>query len=309
MFKNSSPQFGYIFIALCCISNAISFVFIAHINKSYDEMLSIVMVFSYATLLFNLFNFKCLGSLYRNLSKNYMAALLMNVATLFNWVGSFLSLSYIDPATAICINLSTVAITTFFIWIPFNKIQQNKHLLLAILLIIGSMILIINQHASTVMHSNLKAIALGVGYSVASGIAGGFVGIYSEKLSKSGFSVSQILATRFYLLIIVCGIILAFTAAHEVIAIDWKFYFLSSIIIVFFPLVMYQAAIKALGSLIVSIVEPFTPVITYFIQISVGGYQLNWLTVLLLLIASGSVIWLIRLEQNLAAQRQALLTE
>jgi hypothetical protein len=62
----------------------------------------------------------------------------MNVTTLFNWIGTFLSLNYIDPATALCINLAVVAITTFFILIPLNKIHENKRLLLSIFLIIVS---------------------------------------------------------------------------------------------------------------------------------------------------------------------------
>jgi drug/metabolite transporter (DMT)-like permease len=200
----------------------------------------------------------------------------MNIATLFNWLGSFLSLNYIDPATALCINLAMGPITTFFVLTPFKKIKENKNILFAILSVIVGMLLIIRQQWSATVYQSTQHIYLGIICSVLGGIAGGFVGICSEKISKAGFSVRQILATRFYLLILVCAITLFFTVKNNLFAeIDWKFYLFSSLLIVMLPLVMYQQAIKALGSLMVSLFIPFAPIYAYFIQIMVGGYQLN----------------------------------
>ncbi|MCD6047065.1 MAG: EamA/RhaT family transporter [Gammaproteobacteria bacterium] len=269
-------------------------------------MLNIVMVFSYATLIFNLLSVKNIGTLYSNANKNFKLLFLMNIATLFNWLGSFLSLNYIDPATALCINLSMGPITTFFVLTPLRKIEENKHILFAIFFVLIGMLLIIKQQWNTSAYESTKHIYLGVLFSVLGGIAGGFVGICSERISKAGFSVKHILATRFYLLILVCGIALFFTTKGNVFSdIDWKFYLFSSLIIVMFPLVMYQTAIKALGSLIVSLFIPFAPIFAYFLQIMVGSYRFNFFTAILLLLVCCGVIWFARLRQRLAIAKNS----
>jgi drug/metabolite transporter (DMT)-like permease len=299
MFKKTFSEFGYLYILLYCLANAISFVFISHINKTHNDLLNIVMIFSYATLLFNFINVKKLDNLYGAVKKNYALIFFMNVATLFNWIGSFFSLNYIDPATALCINLSMGPITTFFILTPFKKIKENGHLIFAIILIILGMILITKQHTTAPVYHGTSNVLLGVMFSVIGGIAGGFVGICSQKITLSGFSLSQVLATRFYLLVTVCAILLFFYGKVSVADIDWKFYLLSSLLIVIFPLVMYQAAIKSLGPMIVSIFIPFAPILAYFLQVLVGGYPFNLITILLLIMISASVIWLARLRQGL----------
>ncbi|TAK76075.1 MAG: DMT family transporter [Gammaproteobacteria bacterium] len=299
MSRASNYNIGYVSIFLCCVANAVSLVFISNLNKTHDQMLSIFMTFGYATLLFNLFNFKKIPSLYFSVAKNFKLLLKMNIVTLFNWLSSFLALSYIDPATAICVILGVVSVTIFVMSIPRRKAAENKHLAMCVFLILISMALIIKQYTSmNTLHANSNMAIVGITCCIISGVSGAFIGVSSESMGQAGFSVSQILATRFYLLVIVSGTIFFFSKSHASLVIDWKYYLLASLLIVFFPLIMYQTAIRTLGTLMVSLLEPFTPVITYFLQVLTGGYQFNLLTVILLAIASGSIIWLARAEQN-----------
>lgn len=304
MYKNSNSTLGYVSIFLCCLTSAISFVFISHLNKTHNQMISIAITFSYAAILFNLFNIKNIINLYSSVAKNFKLIFNMNVVTLFNWLSSFICLNYLDPATAICINLSVLTVTLFFILTPLDKMKENKHLVFSILLIVTSMTLIIKQHVSTASHADIKTIILGLAWCVLGGVTGAFIGIHSEGMGKAGFSVTQILATRFYLLIMISIIGFFFVPHSMPVVIDWKYYLLASLIIVIFPLVMYQTAIKTLGALIVSLIEPFTPVITYLFQILVGDYQFNLLTVILLIISSSAIIWFVRIEQNIARTKK-----
>ena len=304
--KDSNHTLGYISIFLCCLTSAVSFVFISHLNKTHDQMISIALTFSYAAILFNLCNLKKIISLYSSVAKNFKLLFRMNVMTLLNWVSSFMALNYLDPATAFCIILSVVSITLFIIFTPLNKIKDNKHLVFSILLIMISMALIIKQSVDTTLLTDTKVIMFGVAWCVLGGITGGLIGTSSEGMGKAGFSITQILATRFYLLIIVSAIAFFIIPHTTPVVIDWKYYLLSSLVIVIFPLVMYQTAIKSLGSLVVSLLEPFTPVITYLLQISVGDYKFNIFTIILLLISSGAVIWFVRIEQKIAREKRLL---
>jgi drug/metabolite transporter (DMT)-like permease len=118
-------------------------------------------------------------------------------------------------------------------------------------------------------------------------------------MGKINITATQILATRFYLLVIASTVAFLFMHHTAPIVIDWKYYFLSSLIVVFFPLLMYQLAVVKLGSIIVSFLEPLTPVLTYFLQVLIGDYRFNIITVLLLLMSSGAVIMFVGIEQNI----------
>jgi drug/metabolite transporter (DMT)-like permease len=300
--RTDNPVIGYFSIFMCCLATAISFVFIANLNKTHNQMLSIAITFGYATLLFNLINFKKIFHLYTLVGKNIKLLSKMNLLTLVNWLSSFMTLNYIDPATAICIILSIVTITLFFVYTPLNQIKNNKHLVCSILLILMSMSLIIKHHVSS--FETVRASILGFSWCVLGGISGAFIGTHSERMGKAGFSVTQILATRFYLLILLGIIGFYFMADGSPVVIDWKYYLLASLVVVIFPLLMYQTAIRSLGALIVSLLEPFTPVFTYFLQVMVADYQFNWMTVMLLVISSLAIVWFVKIEQNIAAKRK-----
>lgn len=291
---------GYIYIFLCCITNAVSFVFMSHLNKTHNEMLSIFMTFGYAILIFNLFNIKNIRKIYRLVFQNKIMLLRMNIITLLNWLSTFMILRYFDPATAFCLIIGVLTVTVFFISTPLNQLKRNKHLGASVLLVLVSMALVIYQYY---LHRDLstlqtKNMLFGIAWCLLCGITGAFIGFSSEAMGKVSFSITQILATRFYFLALFGGIAILLTH-QEAIHIDWGYYLLSSVIIVFFPLLMFQAAIRELGTMLVSLLEPFSPVFTYILQVAVGDYQFHMGTILILLLLSAAIVWFVRIEQNI----------
>lgn len=303
MKKTKNFYLGYGYILFCCFANAISFVFISRLNKTHNEMLSIFMTFGYAIIIFNVINFKNIRKIYTSVFQNKKILLRMNIVTLFNWLSTFMSLRYLDPATALCLNLGILSVTIFFISTSLQKFKENKHLGLSVLLVLFTLGLIIRQHI--VLSSgdeHLHNLLLGFAWCALGGVTGAFIGMCSEAMGKVGFSVTQILATRFYLLTIVGGV--AFLFVHQApIVIDWKYYFLSSLVIVFFPLLMYQAAIRELGTLLVSLLEPFSPVLTYILQVLVGDNRFDIPMVGLLSFSCLAIVWFVRIEQNIQRKK------
>ncbi len=300
--SNIKPKAGYICILLTCFANAASFVFISHLTRNTNALLSIFMIFSYALIIFNAIQFKKLPKLYSTVFANKKTLLQMNAATLVNWFSTFMSLRYLDPATALCINLGILSITIFLISTPLNQLKANKHLGFSVLLVLLSLGLIIRQYMQnfpiTTTSSNL---GLGLLWCTIGGISGACIGLASEAMGKAQFTVTGILATRFYLLIIVSGASLLFFHPTPLTlqSIDWKYYLLSSVIIVFIPLLMYQIAIRELGTMIVSLIEPFSPVLTYILQVSIGYDRFNLLTLLLLALTCAAVVWFVRVEHQM----------
>jgi drug/metabolite transporter (DMT)-like permease len=299
--QNTKPKAGYICILLTCFANAVSFVFISHLTRNTNAFLSIFMTFSYALIIFNAIQFKKLAKLYSTVFANKKVLLQMNVVTLVNWLSTFMSLRYLDPATALCINLGILSITIFLISTPMKQLKANKHLGASVLLVVLSLGLIVRQYMQNFSIINPSSnLGLGLLWCTIGGISGASIGLASEAMGKAGFTVTGILATRFYLLILASGMSLLFfhpTAIMQ--GMDWKYYLLSAIIIVFIPLLMYQIAIRELGTMIVSLLEPFSPVLTYILQISLGYGRFNPLTLTLLVFACAAVVWFVRVEHQM----------
>ena len=300
--SNAKPKAGYICILLTCFANAVSFVFISHLTRNTNAFLSIFMTFSYALIIFNAIQFKKLAKLYSAVFANKKVLLQMNVATLVNWFSTFMALRYLDPATTLCITLGVLSITIFLISTPLNQFKANKHLGISVLLVLLSLGLIIRQYLQNFPISNHSShLGLGLFWCIIDGISGACIGLASEAMGKAKFTVTGILATRFYLLIIVSGVALLFfhPATLTLQGIDWKYYLLSSVVIVFIPLLMYQIAIRELGTMIVSLLEPFSPVLTYILQISIGYGRFNPLTLTFLALACAAVVWFVRVEHQM----------
>ena len=265
-------------------------------------MLSIFMTFAYATIIFNVINFKNLRYIYTLVFLNKKVLLQMNLVTLFNWLSTFMALRYLDPATTLCLILGILSVTIFLISTSFHKFISNKHLCFSVLLVLFSMVLVIRQNIALNPEENhFHNIMLGLAWCILGGVMGAFIGTSSEAMGKVGFSVTQILATRFYLLTLVGGVVFLFMN-HGSIVIDWKYYLLSSLLIVFFPLLMYQTAIRELGTLLVSLLEPFSPVLAYILQVVIGAYRFNVIMICLLLLSCLAIVWFVRIEQ--AIQRK-----
>lgn len=303
MNKTKNFNLGYACIFLCCFATAISLVFISHMNITHNIMLSIFMTFAYATLIFNAINFRNILYIYTLVFQNKKVLLQMNLVTLFNWLSTFMALRYLDPATALCLILGILSVTIFFISTPIYQFKSNKHLCCSVLLVLFSLGLIVRQHV--VFNSgeeHLHNMLLGLAWCTLGGVMGAFIGMSSEAMGKVGFSVTQILATRFYLLTFVAGLVFLFMN-HGPIVIDWKYYLLSSLVIVFFPLLMYQTAVRELGTLLVSLLEPFSPVLAYVLQVVIGDYRFNITMISLLLFSCLAIIWFVRIEQNIQIKK------
>lgn len=305
---NPKNHSGYFFIFITCLSSAASFVFISHLSRNSDPFTGIFLTFLYASLFFLLLNIKNIKKLVSLSKSNLKPLFLLNLATCLSWLGTFLALKYIDPATKICIGFGLIAITNYFIFTPLGSIKKHKRRLMIVFLILASMILIISQNPLISSRSNIEILMLGIAWSIVGGISGGFIGINAEKIAHAGFKATQVLATRFLLLIIVSGIFLAFSKPLQTSTFEWAYYPLSSIVVVFLPLLTYQLAIKSLGALLVALIEPFTPIITYFLQISFMHYSFNPIFLLLLILSSTSVLLLLRSERknNLAVNKHEL---
>lgn len=148
--------------------------------------------------------------------------------------------------------------------------------ILSIITVIFSMLIICYENLGNLNNINVGiSFLIGICISIWGGIFGAAIGTYSEKLYLNKFVVNEILAIRFYFLII-SGVLIAILGHDFEINIQTiKLFSFSAVFIVILPLVIYQKAIQHLGSLTVSMLIPFTPILAYFMQLGLHKYRFN----------------------------------
>ena len=276
---------GYIYIVFYCLFNAFSFVFISVVGNTHGQAQSIVYVFTLGLLLFNLLNISNLKILYTKTIEYFRPVIGLNVTTAISWAASFYALKFIDPATMLCIAMATIPITTFFIMTPLEAYKSSITTILSIGFVVISMLLIIHENINYSGAKNASFIfSVGVLISIIGGVFGAAIGTYSEQLHKAKFNVKEILAIRFYFLILFGLIVAIATHRFQFNFQTLKLFSLSTVIIVILPLVIYQKAIQHLGSLTVSILIPFTPILAYFMQLVLHQYQFHIGTLMAILL-------------------------
>jgi len=302
---------GYMYVLFYCVFNAYSFVFISTLGDTHAQSLSIVTIFSLGLLLFNLLNIMKLGTLYKKLSRNLFPVVGINITSAASWLACFYALRFIDPASMLCIAMAIIPLTTLFMSTPLRLYKNNLPIIFSIVVVIFSMAIIINQNILNLgSHSSGFYFFIGVIISIVGGIFGGAIGIYSERLHKANFTVSEILAVRFYFLIIVAVAVALFS--HSFNAMHWsdlKIYSFSAVIVIILPLVIYQKAISHLGSMVVSVLIPFTPILAYFMQLMIRQYPFHLGVLLSILLCSLTICALNIMRHRQQRQKKVSLSE
>lgn len=279
---------GYLYLLLDCVLGAYAFVFFKELTGSHETASITLFTFVISVLFFHAVNMHRLRAMYRKVGLGYKNVVYLNIITMVRWLTSFYGLTYIDSATMLCIDMGMIPIAHFFAVTSPKDYKKHMSVLLSILFVLLSMGLIIHQNLVTFdTISSYQNFCIGVFLAMIAGITGAYVGMFSEKLQKGGFAVSEILGTRFYLLLLATLGIAVWTdeLSHIELA-DFKDYGLAALFIVIIPLFVYQKAIVHLGAFTVATYLPLTPIMAYFIELYKGKYDFERSTFIALMICS-----------------------
>ncbi len=148
-----------------------------------------------------------------------------------------------------------------------DKFTKNKSItklqLISLSLLILSMVLILSfYHGRPLMlFGVLLAVICGIafyGYSLTSMLL----------LEKGNLSSSEILATRFWVILFIVVIFMPKTELYRLTILQIVSYLLAGFFIMIIPIYNYQQSLKKIGAIKTSIVLCFTPVVTYILFVS-----------------------------------------
>lgn len=192
----------------------------------------------------------------------------LNVASSVSWIGYYYALRYIEPAIVSalmgCVGPMFIVIKNFL----STKVWEKKSFFVATGMLLGTILLVWSSFSS----SGLEKISL---ISIAIGLLSAFIGglgqvmttLSTKGLAAQGWNASQIMAHRFYLLVLIVGMlawhndVLLVNNTNNVLPIT-----LISIVGVLIPLWVLQKGIILSSPLTVSVLLSFSPLITLFFQ-------------------------------------------
>lgn len=267
LFCLDSVMTGYLYITAFCLSIALSNVWIKHAD--YDNSLLIFSSSLLNFLFYFLLHIKRLPSWREKVVTHLPNVALVNIATALAWISSNIyALPYIDPATQLCISLGTIPIASFFLFTPLKNYRESGFSMVALLATLISMGLIAYENIRRTGKPDQYMIG-GV-TAIIGGLGTTFVGHFSEKLNKANFSASEVIFSRFPLLLFI-SFLLAIkrgTLVQLKLA-DLKVLLASSFLVSLLTTFFYQSSIKKLGAFKASMFIPLSPICAYFMQMCI----------------------------------------
>ncbi|PMK67067.1 hypothetical protein BCT93_22765 [Vibrio lentus] len=216
-------------------------------------------------------------------SLSYIWVPAINITSLVSWLGYFFALKYIEPAIVsaitgaagplIVILWFTITTRTFFL----GKGIVATGIFLGAIFLFGS----IYVNKSGITYTNTDDIMIGFASAVTSGIGLVATNAISKHMSNNGWTPSRIMANRFYLSVIVGGIItvntsaLGFGSLNEGMVVVF-----ASFLGMLLPLWLLQKAIAFTPVFNISVLLSVGPIVTMSFQ--VFDSRISWSSMTLL---------------------------
>jgi len=192
----------------------------------------------------------------------------LNLSSFISWALMIYPLAYLDPTIVATIILGINPIATAIIGRVFLKQRPPIQLVLISLGLAFVMLLLIQHTLDEYRANSLPEMNIGLSLAacVLSGLGTCCNNLFTKKLMGSGFSIPDLMCSRFFLTIVLSGLIALQSGPLDLNTEMIGPILLTTIFLVIIPLLLLQISLRILDPLRVSIVSPFMPVLVVGIQ-------------------------------------------
>ncbi len=278
---------------LYVIVGAAQEVYLGNWFQSVDPILVLFISFFLTAAFFIAINIGNLNSLMRKVHKYWQWIVLINLSTTVGWVGFFLALKTLEPAVVSTLSFAIGPLLTLFFWqitgIGFRPTKAE--VLTSIGVATGLCILVYvslsGQSGIGDVQSGMR-LALLYGFLSGVGVAGNT--IFSKQLSRVGFSTTEVLSSRFVLLVVTAGLFAPVQLSSHIDGLFLLKVFVITILTIVGPVFLLQRGIEKTKPLLVSVLLSSMPVATYFFQILDSRIEMSPYTLVGILLTITSII-------------------
>jgi len=284
---------GYIAAHGWCLITAFSMLLTSEVSQRLSPFIVCFFTFSLATAVFLIYNVVNLGALWGRIQGKRVIgpALGINVSSFVSWGLMIYPLTYLQPTLVATLILGVNPISTAVITRIFFKQKSPGKLVgtsLALFIVIVFLSFRTLRGESNIPDTPYLQVVLSLLCCYMSGIAASVNNILAKRIMMNDFGIIDVMCMRFYLTIIISGII-GFST-HQVALNQYLVFsiFLTTLTFVIIPLVLLQIALKKLDPLRVAIISPLMPVLVVLMQLYGNVNALSQTT-----ISATVAIWLL----------------
>ena len=292
---------GYLAVLGYCIITAYYTLAIHSITQETDPYLLTLLMFLICLILFSAINLFSIKKILTKARRDLKNLFFINILTAINWIAVMWSLKYINPTPFIAIFMAFLPIFTFIISL-FIKKSFNKKEFLFVLILLFSIIFFI--HLNPIYKTNHFAVK-GALLCLLSTLVGAFYLIISEKFQhNTELSTSQLLAVRFYLLVVITAYLTlhwgdgATTISEQLRQINYLQIITLSVLTTALPLYLLQQGIYSIGSAKVSYIIPATIIFTYILELAYKIVAPNFLQIVTLCVLTLVIVYLKKIKRH-----------
>lgn len=277
---------GVTLVAAFMLLSTLKEVYVGHVEQSLSPFPLIFICFTFASVFFVLlYKIRGYSSLLKNIKTAWRDVLMLNLTTMLSWIGPFYALQYIEPSIENSINTAIGPIFTILV----NSVARKQHKALltewlasfSIFILLIYLVTISLLGRSSVGHLTPMHLIIGVLGCVIGGISIAGNTIFSKRLSEQGMKTEFVMATRFYTLALVSGLIALFTVNQlQLFEAHFAGIVLLATVGIALPLFFLQKGIERCEPVTVAFIIVLGPVFTYLVEFMDPRLHLAWQTFL-----------------------------
>ncbi|MEW6055800.1 MAG: EamA family transporter [Bdellovibrionota bacterium] len=279
MIINNTVVSGILCVLFYNLLSATKGVYLGSLLQRFDPILLLFASFSVVTLFFSTIGFIKRGSdsagkgeAAISIGKHKFDVVMVNFLTASAWITFFYALKNLEPAVGSALANALIPISTLLLGLLLRTAAAPKHLevVSALGVLIGVYLLVDAVWAgkSGLSEMSSERTQLGLLMGILCGVSMAANNLFSKRLNTKGWSARQILAVRFYALIILSVCMLKgsdFLGLMNVEAI------VNVLVISFFgiiiPLYSFQLGVQKLEPMIVSLTLATVPLFVFGVQL------------------------------------------
>ncbi|MDX7986188.1 hypothetical protein FE392_02405 [Xenorhabdus sp. 12] len=285
---------GYFAAYSWCFITAFSMLMTSEISQRLSPFIVCFFTFTLTTVVFLFWNIRHISTLWRRIREKSVIGpvFLLNISSFVGWGLLIYPLTYLQPTLVTTLTLGINPIATAVISRLFLKQALSLKLLsisVALFLIIVFLSIRAWYGEGIIAGTPPLQIALSLLCCYLAGIATSVNNILTKKIMLNGFGIVDVMCLRFYLTIILSGIIGFSTHTvvfNQELAVS---ILLTTLIFVMIPMVLIQFALKSLDPFRVAIISPLMPVLVVLMQLygntsilseaTISATMMTWLLV------------------------------
>jgi drug/metabolite transporter (DMT)-like permease len=268
----TTRQLGILCILLYILLSASQGVYLGSLLQRLDPVVLLVGCFGLAAGFFNLLQLRRPRAYLRQLGQAPLDVLALNVVSAAGWYSFFLALKYLEPAVSGALAnaigpLVTLALVAFG-WLHIPEVRVTRG---GVLAAAGTAAAVVFLGVTTWWgHSGVSArptgeLALGLGMALLCGVCGVATTVFSRRLKRNGFTADQVMAARFFVLL-VCGALLLPDGGWAQLAANGETVVVIAALGIIAPLYALQLGIARVDPLTVAMLVATVPAFVFAVQ-------------------------------------------